>query len=141
MTQNTAFEELAARAHRIELAVDNIRGTATSPNGDARITTTVHGDILDLTISCAAGLLPDELAHIIVNTHRHAHDNAKSEAQPIRAELTHDPAVARAVDIFASTADQLQRQAPQHIECPDNDDDAYYANASFLEGSLQPRRR
>ncbi|MFC4604148.1 YbaB/EbfC family nucleoid-associated protein [Rhodococcus kronopolitis] len=95
----TLFDDLAAKARRIEQAVARIRGSAVSTRGDVTVEVDAAHRLtaLRITDTAPAGGV-DALATAIADTHRAACDSADAAARALRDELTADPTVARVLD-------------------------------------------
>lgn len=126
------FEELAAKARRIQQAVTLIRGRAESAGGGVTVEVDAAGHITDLHITDAAlAFGADALAAAIAETQRAACGEAEAAAQDQRDELAADPRVGHVIDRLGSEVAAAQRLPVRSEE----DEDRFYANMSILRST------
>ena len=101
-----AIEELTAKAARVQLALQSVRGHARSDGAHVRIEVGIDGRITDIALSQHFSQLEPEAAEgLIARTHAAALDDATRAAQSIRRELLDDPRVGRLVDTVVAEPD------------------------------------
>lgn len=102
------FEELTVKAARVHRSLTQLRGRATSSDGEVTIEVAIDGRITKLVVSqWFSQLSPDEVAAAIVRTHSDALADVDAVALEVRREVTEDYRVARIVDRVAT-------ERPQH---------------------------
>lgn len=135
MTDTGEFEELAAKAARVQRSLQQVRGRAVSAGGEVRISVGVDGRIHEIDLAPwlfeigNAQIDNPQMdnaasARMIADTHLDALRDAESIAVDIRRELLDDPRVARVVDRVAAAP------VPKVTEA---NDDGYFARGSFLD--------
>ncbi|MDI9933251.1 YbaB/EbfC family nucleoid-associated protein [Rhodococcus sp. IEGM 1354] len=96
-------EELTVKAARVHRALLQVRGRATSSDGEVTIAVSIDGRITDMVVSQSFSQLSSDAAGAaIVRTHSEALASAERAASEIRRELTEDYRVARIVDRVAT---------------------------------------
>lgn len=137
------FEEIGLKVRRVQVAVEQVRATATTGRGAVTVEVAVDGRIEALQLAHhGLDLGPERLAALIMEAQREASRDADSMAQELRRELTEDPRVARVVELVQSTprVDEPAIATTPARQPAEEDEDNYF-RSSFMEDPFGRGRR
>lgn len=142
---NSNIDPLTGQLEQLRHALTTQQQTAQTVNGAIRVSCTADGLIHDWHVaeSLRNANINDVVATIVRLQHQ-ATEAARSALAEATDQLQNDPRILQNIDSL-STAIATEPAQPRHNQrpapAPESDDDAYFANQSFLEDPAAKQER